>query len=347
MNLQYRIDLLARLGEYILSDDTEWQAAKEKAFRENGWFIPEFIDLASGQIARSFLKKDLLKDWVASQQSTANSRQTTVNSQQSTVGSLAYPKKVGIVMAGNIPLVGFHDWLCVFISGHSAMVKTSSKDKTLIEHLTGKIGEWNEEAGRQTVFSEMLKGCDAYIATGSNNSSRYFEYYFAKYPHIIRRNRTAVAILDGDETKQELEKLADDVYQYFGLGCRNVTKIYVPEGYDFVPLLEAFKKYDRFKDHNKYANNLDYNLALLILNKKYYMSNGSILLLEDPSLFSPIAQLHYEFYSNRLEIAASLENPTDLQCIVGHGNLGFGEAQNPSLGDWADGVNTLAFLAGL
>ena len=354
MNLQYRIELLTRLGEYILSGNKDWVAAKEKASTENGWFIPEFIDLASGQIARSFLKKENLEKWTAEKQSAVRSSQFAVSRRQSTVSSLSKPdtqnrtpKTVGIVMAGNIPLVGFHDWLSVFISGHRAMVKTSSKDKTLIEHLTGKIGEWDEEAGRQTIFSEMLKACDAYIATGSNNSSRYFDYYFRKYPHIIRRNRTSVAILDAGETKEELGKLADDVYQYFGLGCRNVTKIYVPQDYDFIPLLEAFKKYDRFRDHNKYANNLDYNLALLILNKKYYMSNGSILLVEDPSFFSPIAQLHYEFYSNRAQLNAALENAPNLQCIVGHGYLGFGEAQTPALNDYADGVITLDFLAGL
>ena len=151
----------------------------------------------------------------------------------------------------------------------------------------------------------MLKGCDAYIATGSNNSSRYFDYYFGKYPHIIRRNRTSAAILTGDETDEELEKLADDVYQYFGLGCRNVTKIYVPEGYDFIPILEAFKKYNYLADHHKYKNNYDYNLALHLLNKKYYMTNGSVLLIEDPALFSPISQLNYEFYKDREKLSDS------------------------------------------
>lgn len=151
----------------------------------------------------------------------------------------------------------------------------------------------------------MLKGCDAYIATGSNNSSRYFEYYFNKYPHIIRKNRTSVAILTGTESADELEGLADDVYLYFGLGCRNITKIYVPEGYDFVPLLDSFRKYNFLAEHHKYKNNFDYNLALHLLNKKYYMSNGSLLLVEEPSLFSPISQLNYEFYSDADNLSES------------------------------------------
>src|SRR5882724_7242127 len=207
MNLQHRIDLLSGLGEYILSGAISWQEAKEKASYENGWFIPEFIELSSNNIARSFLQKEILKKWAGSYQ-----LQTT-NFQ---------PKKAGIVMAGNIPLVGFHDFLSVFISGHKAIIKPSSKDEILIKHLTNKIIEWDKSFSEFIEFAGMLKGCDAYIATGSNNSSRYFEYYFGKYPHIIRRNRTSVAILTGNETREDLEHLADDVYQYFGLGCRNV-----------------------------------------------------------------------------------------------------------------------------
>src|SRR5258705_11293668 len=192
-------------------------------------------------------------------------------------------------MAGNIPLVGFHDLLCVFISGHKAMIKLSSKDKLLIKHLTEKLGEWDAEINDLIQFSEMLKGCDAYIATGSNNSSRYFDYYFGKYPHIIRRNRTSMAVLDGEETNEELEKLADDVYLYFGLGCRNVTKIYVPKEYDFIPLLRAFDKYNYLAENHKYRNNYDYSLAIHLLNKKMYMSNPSIMLIEEMAPFSPIS----------------------------------------------------------
>jgi hypothetical protein len=332
MNLQYRIDLLVDLGEYILSGNPAWAEAKEKASRENGWFIPEFVDLASNNIARQFLSRPVLEKWVSS---------------YDVPGNMPQPKNVGVVMAGNIPLVGFHDFLSVFISGHKATIKTSSKDETLIKHLVGKLAEWDKAVEGCVSFADMLKGCDAYIATGSNNSAGHFEYYFGKWPHIIRRNRTSVAIVTGEETSEELAKLADDVYLYFGLGCRNVTKIYVPAGYDFVPLITAFKKYDFLADHHKYKNNYDYNLALHLLNKKYYMSNPSLLLVEESSLFSPISQLNYEFYDNPDKLADSLKVNKDLQCIVGRGFVPFGQSQVPAIADYADGVDTLAFLCRL
>lgn len=332
MNLQHRIDLLIRLGQYILSDDEQWQQAKERASRENGWFIPEFIEKATQNIAQFFLQRDILEQWVA------NYKLQTTNYKL---------KNIGIVMAGNIPLVGFHDFLCVFISGHKAIIKPSSKDQVLIKHLIEKLVEWDNEVKNLAEFSEMLKGCDAYIATGSNNSSRYFDYYFGKYPNIIRRNKTTIAVLTGEETNDELEKLADDVYMYFGLGCRNVTKVYVPNGYDFIPLLEAFRKYNYLADHFKYKNNYDYNLALHLLNKKYYMTNDSILLIEEPAIFSPISQLNYEFYSDKNELDTKLPATHDLQCIVGKNFTPFGDAQCPSINDYADGVDTLTFLSGL
>lgn len=332
MNLQYRTGLLIRLGQYILSDSPEWSFAKERAGIENGWFIPGFVDTAVKNIALSFLQKEQLEKWVDAYQLPAEN---------------TAPRTIGIIMAGNIPLVGFHDFLSVFISGHKAVIKPSSKDQVLIKHLVEKMAEWDHQVSNLVEFSEMLKGCDAYIATGSNNSSRYFDYYFAKYPHIIRRNRTSVAVLTGNETKQELEKLADDVYLYFGLGCRNVTKLYVPDGYDFVPLLEAFKKYNYLTDQHKYKNNYDYNLALHLLNKKYYMTNGSILLIEDTAIFSPISQLNYEFYSGNDDLSAKLPAAQDLQCIAGKGFTPFGEGQCPSISDYADGVDTLKFLVAL
>ena len=326
MNLQQRIDLLSRLGKYILSDDPAWLQAKEKASIENSWFIPSFIDLATESIASEFLQKEILENWTKG-----------LSLPQS-------PKTVGVVMAGNIPMVGFHDWLAVFISGKKAMIKLSSKDAVLIRHLTDTMASWNPEIKDLIVFSEMLKGCDAYIATGSNNSAGYFTYYFSKYPHIIRRNRTSVAILDGQETAAELEKLADDIYLYFGRGCRNVTKLYVPRGYDFVSLLTVFRKYNWLADHHKYKNNYDYNLALHLLNKKFYMTNESLLLIEDRHLFSPISQVNYQYYDNKEDILQILSGNEELQCIVGSGFIPFGHSQTPALSDYADGVNTLEFL---
>ncbi len=325
-----RIELASKLGDYILAGSSEWQEAKHKASLLNPWFTPEFIEIAAKNIARYFLDSQRLTDWVSLYDI-----------------KVSDPKNIGIVMAGNIPMVGFHDFLCVFISGHKATIKASSKDDVLIKHLVRKLKEWESEANNLATFEEMLKGCDAYIATGSNNSARYFEYYFSKYPHIIRRNRTSIAVLDGSETTEELEKLADDVHLYFGMGCRNVTKIYVPKDYDFVPLLNVFKKYDYFKDHHKYKNNYDYNLALHILNGKFYMSNESVILLENTSIFSPISQLNYEFYIDSKALDQHLKSLEDLQCAVGHGYIPFGQAQLPSLSDYADGIDTVNFLINL
>lgn len=330
MNLQERIDLLVKLGIYLRSDDEEWLAAKARAFAQNGWFSPAFINLAVENIVSRFLAPDALTSFVQSY---------AIPNEQ------ASPKKIGLVMAGNIPLVGFHDWLCIFLSGHDAVAKPSSKDTVLITHIVKKLTEWNAAVGTQTIFSEMLKGCDAYIATGSNNSARYFDYYFRKYPHIIRRNRTSVAILTGEESADELNKLADDVNLYYGLGCRNVTKLYVPAGYNFVPLLEHFKKYSDFADYSKYKNNYDYQLAIVLLNHQYYMTNGAQLLIENPGVFSPISVLHYEFYTDSpATVAAGLQSNTDIQCVVGRQYIAFGEAQNPALPDFADGVDTMRFL---
>ncbi|MBC7827963.1 MAG: acyl-CoA reductase [Chitinophagaceae bacterium] len=332
MYLQQRLDLLEKLGNYILSDNENWLNALEKAHRENGWFTPEFIKLAFHNISTGFLQRNKLQEWI---------------DQYDFSEETATPKNVGIIMAGNIPLVGFHDFLCVFVSGHRQTIKTSSKDEILIRHLVNIMYGLDGRVQDLVSFADMLKGCDAYIATGSNNSSRYFEYYFGKYAHIIRRNRTSVGILSGDETMKELFKLADDVYQYFGLGCRNVTKVYVPQQYDFVPMLEAFKKYTYLADHNKYRNNYDYQLALLIMNKQYYMTNGSIILHEHSSEFSAISRLNYEFYSDLEKVIPSLAGNKDIQCIMGKGYLPFGTAQYPGLNDYADGVDTMLFLRDL
>ena len=329
MNLPQRISLLIRLGEYMLANSAGWQEAKERAEQQNAWFTGAFIDTAVTQIARHWLTRTTLQQWA----------ETAQLPDQPMV-----PKTVAVVMAGNIPLVGFHDWLSVFISGHRALVKLSSKDAVLLPHLFEQLLLWEPACLPYVQTAERLNGADAYIATGSNNSSRYFSYYFGKYPHIIRKNRTAVALLNGQETTAELEALSDDVHLYFGMGCRNVSKLYVPAGYDFIPLLEAFKKYAHLSEHHKYKNNYDYQLALLILNKKFYMTNGTLLLTEQESLFAPLGQLHYEYYDQPSQaIAAALAHP-DLQCLMGSGGLPLGSSQHPGISDYADGVNTLDFL---
>lgn len=302
--MERRIDLLAELGNYIISEDPGWQTAKMKASAQNGWFRPEFVEGAIRRIAEEFLRKDKLRQWAE---------------QYGLPEENASPKNIGLVMAGNIPLVGFHDFLSIFISGHRQTIKPSSRDEALIRHLVEKAGSYDPEFPHLVAFSDRLNGCEAFIATGSNNSARYFDYYFGKYPHIIRRNRTSVAILDGQETSEELERLADDVYQYFGLGCRSITKLYVPENYDFIPLLNAFGKYNYLADYAKYKHNYDYYLTLLILNKKKYMSNESILLEENRSLFSPISALYYEHYQKDGALLSPLTSHPDIQCIEGHG----------------------------
>jgi len=336
MNLDQRINLLTELGNYCASSDPAWKNARQRAHASNGWFIPEFVNLAIRGIATQYLDKTKLQSWAAKYQ---------LPDQPNT------PRTIGLTMAGNIPLVGFHDFLCIFISGHHQRIRPSSRDEILIRHLLQHLHTIEPASTAYFGLADRLAGCDAYIATGSNNSARYFEYYFAKYPHIIRRNRTSVAILTGDETIRDLEALSDDVYQYFGLGCRNVTQLYVPENYDFLPLLHAFHKYNHLSLLSKYKHNYDYQLTLLILNKKIYMSNESILLAENESPFSPISVLHYAAYrpGDALPAALSGSHP-DIQTIVGRSGLhmtAFGQAQQPGLKDYADGIDTLKFLRDL
>jgi hypothetical protein len=330
MNLHDRIHLLVRLGEYMTGEAPEWLEAKHRAGIVNGWFTPEFVDLSCRNIAGSWLKQEVLEAFADKYRLPPQAPS---------------PQTIGLMMAGNIPLVGFHDFLCVFLSGHKMVIKPSSKDSVLIKHLTDRLSGWEPAVEEAVAYAELLKGCNAYIATGSNNSARYFDYYFRQYPHIIRRNRTSVAFLTGKETAGELERLSDDVHLYFGMGCRNVTRLYVPDGYDFIPLLEAFKKYNYFFDFPKYKNNYDYQLAIHLLNKKQYMSTGSLLLSEDSSFFSPISQVNYSFYDDADTALGEIAAFHDLQCLVSE--ISFGQAQQPSLTDYADGVDTMEFLRGI
>lgn len=324
-----RLDLLANLGGYIQFDDINWQNAKERAAQANAWFTLQHIDQAVENIATQFLQKDKLKEWLS---------HYTLPQQM---------KKVGIVMAGNIPLVGFHDFICGFVSGHQLLLKLSSKDEVLLKYLLLKLGEWEPEVLEQVQIADRLNNCDAYIATGSNNTARYFEQYFGKYPHIIRKNRTSVAILDGTETDEELGLLADDVYMYYGLGCRNVTQVCVPRGFDFARLLHAFNKHTSYADLNKYKNNYDYHLAIYLLNRVPYMSNESLLMVENDMPFSAVSVLHYKYYDDKERLQAQLKNSDDIQAIIGKGFVPFGDSQKPALSEYADGVDTMAFLCGL
>jgi hypothetical protein len=331
MILQERIEILSKLGAYLSGKDSEWAEVKEKAFRENQWFIPAFIDAAINNIATQFLNKDLLASWAQQYQITSQ---------------LSNPKSIGIVMAGNIPLVGFHDLLSVFMSGHIAVIKPSSKDEVLIRHIVSKLYEWDVSIQNHISFSERLNNCDGYIATGSNNASRYFEAYFGKYPNIIRKNRTSIAVLDGMETKEQLAHLADDAMLFFGLGCRNVTQLLVPTNYDFIPLLDALKKHEGLMEFHKYKHNFDYHLALLIMGGKYYMNNDSVILTPNISPFSPVSQINYFTYENEAHLKELLNNES-IQCIVGNGYTPFGKAQKPQLTNYADGIDTMSFLTAI
>ena len=346
--LQQRIEAFVRLGRYLAKaadDNTPGDVtdhpehlqnlieSRAVASAHNPWFIAENINYAL-QTWTEALTEQHITEWLVPY--------------SDELKPIKEPRKVAVVMAGNIPAVGFHDLLCVLAAGDTVKVKLSSSDQLLIPSITRCLTElepaWNN---RIEYVTETLSGFDAVIATGNDNTARYFEYYFGKYPHIIRKNRTSVAVLTGHETPEELELLAEDVFQYFGLGCRNVTKLYVPQGYDFVRLLDAFRKYNHLADHHKLKNNYDYNLALHILNKKFYMTNGSILLVEADAVFSPISQLNYEFYKNADELMANLAKSEEIQCITGKGHIPFGSAQCPSITDYADGVDTLDFLKNL
>ena len=328
MNLQKRIEILVGLAEYFKENSMPWQKAKASATAQNAWFIPEFIELAINNIQEAFLDKEKLENWALHYHLDDN------------IGG----RNIGLVMAGNIPLVGFHDLLSVFMSGHRQTIKLSSRDDVLLKHLVERLTLLDSAVGDFISFADMLKGCDAYIATGSNNSARYFEQYFSKYPHIIRRNRTAVAVLTGDETQDELYSLSEDIHQYFGLGCRNVTRLFVPEKYDFIPLLGSFEHYRYFSEHHKYMNNYDYQLSISLLNNIYYMTDGTTLLIKDDAVFSAISRINYSFYSDYKGLITQLGKEPDIQCIIGHGQIPFGHAQRPGLMNYADGVDTMEFL---
>jgi len=330
MNLQARIKGFVALGQQLSdTNNTLLIEAKSAAYQQNAWFLPEFIDQAIQQIIEQFLQQTALEEWTAA---------------YPTIADQATHLKVGIVMAGNIPLVGFHDLLSTLIAGHTAIVKRSSKDQVLMDFIIASLIKINPAFEAQILVQEQLKNCDAYIATGGNTAGNYFEYYFGKFPHIIRKNKTSIAILDGTETLAELASLADDCMLYYGMGCRNVTQIWVPEGYDFIPFLNALKKYNYLQDQHKYKHNYDYQLALLMMRKQLYMDSGGVLMSENPSPFAAISQIHYQQYPLGSIPTFNLD---EIQCVVGKNQLPYGSLQKPDLAQYADGVDSLAFLSGL
>ncbi len=298
----------------------------------NGWYTPENVYFSIQSWAEALTEKNL-NQWLS---------RYTIPIQE--------PKKVALILAGNIPLVGFHDFLSVLITGNTVLVKTSSNDQHLLPFLAKYIIAVQPELAHNITFVEgKLENFDAVIATGSNNTARYFEYYFKDKPSIIRKSRNSVAVLTGNETKEQLTALGEDIFRYFGLGCRNVSKLFVPKGYSFVPFFEAIFAYQDVIHYEKYANNYDYNKAVFLMSNFKLLDNGFLTLKEDQSHASPISSVFYEFYDDINELKTRLESESELlQCIVAdetiENSVDFGETQNPRLWNYADNIDTISFL---
>lgn len=337
MNLSERIEGFTKLGALLRSTYgqqliEEWS---HRSHQKNNWFTPENVTLAINSIAECFLVEEKLNNWV---------KEYSIKE--------AY-KKVGVIMAGNIPLVGFHDALAVLISGNILYAKLSSQDDFLLKEIFNQLYILEPSFKQQIIFTEKMNDVEAIIATGSDNSANYFEYYFKHIPNIIRKNRTSVAVLNGNETNETLEKLGKDILQYYGLGCRNVSKIYVNEAFapdKFYQCIES--QGDVFLNH-KYKNNYDYNRSILLVNQTPHFDNNFLMLKESKELVSPISVVFFEKYENEGDLAIKLaEKQNKIQCILSEnawyaGSLAIGDAQNPSLFDYADGVDTMAFLCNI
>lgn len=311
---------------------SDFIALIELSQSHNGWFTPEQVYFAIQSWADALTESNL-DQWLSRYDFSA-----------------VTPKTVGLILAGNIPLVGFHDFLSVLISGHKVLVKTSSNDQKLLPFLAQYLISIDPELAADITFTEgKLEHFDAVIATGSNNTARYFEYYFKDKPNIIRKNRNSVAVLDGNETKEDLIRLGEDIFRYFGLGCRNVSKLFLPKNYDFTLFFEAMFTYGDIIHYEKYANNYDYNKAVFLMSRFELLDNEFMTLKEDSSYASPISSVFYEYYDSAETLKNRLENDSDqLQCIVSNdiipNAIPFGKTQKPELWDYADNVDTLDFL---
>lgn len=327
------IHAFVALGQKLNKTDDKLQYAVAKTYVENNWLTKENYWLS-------------LNHW---------SKELVADKLTAFVQPYSYakdPKNVGIIMAGNIPLVGFHDLLCVLLSGHAAIIKPSSDDKYVMLRLVAWLIELEPRLEKRLTVVERVNNIEAVIATGSNNSYRYFETYFKNVPSLLRKNRKSMAVLDGSETTAQLELLADDVFQYFGLGCRNVSFVYLPEDMEITTILDAFMKYKDLENHNKYANNYTYHRALLLMNTEQHLDTGFALPKERESLHAPLACLHYAYYKDLGQVKSFIQkNQSDIQCIVGNyskvDTTPFGKSQKPDLQDFADNKDTLQFLSEL
>lgn len=340
MTLQQRIAAFHQLGYFLENQEsTEIKQIILDAGRKNRWFTPENVS-RSLRAWSTLLREDKLVNWLS-----------------------PYPFEedqecaVGLVFAGNVPLVGFHDFLAVLLAGFQAKIKLSSQDEVLNQFMIQKLIEIEPQYSTKIQVVDRLQNFDLVIATGSNNTARYFDYYFGKYPHIIRKNRNSVAILDGTENREQLQALGEDIFSYFGLGCRNVSKLFLPKGYDITHFFEGIAAYNSIREHDKYVNNYDFNKSIYLINGDKHYDNGFLLLKQAEGLSSPLAVLYYEEYDSTAELYQLISTARhDIQCIVANKSkleidyshvpvVDFGQSQFPDLDDYADGVNTLEFLA--
>jgi len=332
MTLSHRISSFSNLGvklKFLPKSKIENWA--DKAGNENRWFTQESVEMAVNGIAK-MLQKEALEKWIIPYLFKNEN------------------KRIGIIMAGNIPLVGFHDLLSVLISGNTALIKLSSQDKVLMPLVTEILISIEPHFQNQIKYIAKLENADAVIATGSDNSARYFKQYFGKQPNIIRKNRTSCAVLTGKETDEEILALGKDIFSYFGLGCRNVSKLYVPKEYDFVSFLNILQEFKEIGNHSKWVNNYDYNKSIYLVNREPHLDTGFLLLRESNQMVSPLAVLYYETYTDKSHLQSLLEaNKEKTQCTIGSNandliKINFGEGQYPEVWDYADGVDTLKFL---
>lgn len=333
MDQTKRISAFTQLGIHFRNlSGQELDEIALHARNENTWFTRESVEKALKGIGE-FLLPERLTSWVAG------------------YPAIKTEKTVALILAGNIPLVGFHDIMCVLISGHKAQIKLSSKDQYLTKYVLQKLVEIEPAFDSRISLTERLSDFDSVIATGSDNSARYFNFYFGKYPHIIRKNRTSVAVIRQNDTQEDYRMLGLDVFTYFGLGCRNVSKLYVPAGFSFETFFPAWEPYSDVVNHHKYANNYDYQKSILLINRIPFLDNGFVLLQESDRLVSPISVVFFEYYNSDAELREKLNTQSEkIQVIIGNHQLcsvRFGEAQCPQLGDYADNTDTMNFLVSI
>ncbi len=336
MDLVERISAFCELGNKIKTlSQNERQNIQQQAASLNPWFVSKSVDLSLAGISY-FLNESSLNSWV---------RSYSLPEQGN--------KKIGLAMAGNIPLVGFHDYLCVLLSGNQAIIKLSSQDSFLLPTFHSWLTQIEPRFNDKVFFEERLKNLDSMIATGSDNTARYFEYYFRNIPHIIRKNRSSVGIIMGEEETSHLKELGKDVFSYFGLGCRNISKLFVPEGYEFTKLFESWEGYKEIIEFHKYANNYDYQKSILLVNRVDHLDNGFVLITQNEQLVSPISVVYFETYTTQSDLKKKIKSQKNkIQCIVSANgwydeSVAFGKAQTPELWDYADGIDTMKFLTEL